>query len=324
MKVTKIAVLVFVLGLLLVILLGLMRAPDLKTPTRNAAEGEHSDSGPAPAASPMNERRAKGGKAVANESSSPEFQASLPWQDSSVNFLVRLDEFRDFVTAHDATVRESCLAYLESLRGRQKDDQVLFEAGMANEVMGELVRWPKFEAGLALAFHEMATDPSHLLVVRDYAVQHMASWVARLRPAPAFLLADPGEVKKETDAAWQLLWSIASDGERQLAGTALIGLQLFADTFAPDEAREYEQALRSILEDPQIDPGLRASALSLARDFNRPELVDLARSTMQNGEPSRLLEAALRPGKAYANAGHARHGRRTAENFKNQPTSVLP
>ena len=327
MKTTKWVPLVVVLAVMLTTLVYWMRPSHSLTPKRNATEEKLSKPVPDSVASIGDEREAQplDETAMAKKQPSSDAAVNLSWQDSSVDFLSRLDAFRAHVARHDGAVRADCFDYLDSLRGRQVDEQVLFEAGIANEVMGELVRWPGFEPGLSVAFHEMATDPSHLLVIRDYAIQHIASWVTHLRLPQVYSVADPDVVREEADAAWQSLWAIARDGEAQLAGTALVSLQLFADTFAPDETRKFEQALMDLLKDPQLDPGLKASALSLARDFELPELVELARSTTRSGAPSRLLDVVLYPAtSSYAAAGHARNGGRTPENFKTQPTSVLP
>lgn len=187
-------------------------------------------------------------------------------------FNVRRSRAAGLGTALPGAERESLLAYL----AKPSDPALSPEesAALRNEIANRLrVQRPPV-ADLDRAFMDMAVDPRHDPVWRDYCIQHLGTMLRTMDPAIArgFFL------------------DIVSSGTNVAAGTALLAMAREPDLFPPSEVAD---AALSFLSDPSFPEAVRVTALQLLADTDLDRALPFAREALSSSSPQHVRLSAL-------------------------------
>jgi hypothetical protein len=193
---------------------------------------------------------------------------------------------------------------------RQSEQDPESENWLRNEMMDKLVEQPTAPPGLSDLLVEVYNDPAQDVVMRDYAVQHMA---------PAYKRVADQDKTNLRDALWQA----AGETDTSIAGTAILAMlditqteptmdqgrladtafKLAADDRCGELARitavqvcgrmGVERALPIIQQLAQTAPSipLRISATAALGDIGGTEAVQLLQQLAQSPEPRQALAA---------------------------------
>lgn len=160
---------------------------------------------------------------------------------------------------------------------------------LKNRVMDELCELEPVPAGLAETLITIFEDSGQHPVLRDYAVQHLASLYEQLRQTTA---GQPSERETEKTLLREALWKAAEQSDESFAGTALLGLEkLSAET--TDFDREQVAAAATRLAAKEAVELNRISALQVMALLKSPANLPLLLQTAKSGETTTLRLSAI-------------------------------
>lgn len=184
-------------------------------------------------------------------------------------------------------LREQLLDYLRQPTGRTNPrDEDLVEASIKNDVIEWLrTERPHIEE-LTEVLMEIYENPAQPIVMRDYALQHLAAWGETHQTDPAEGSEDIVRTVRAT------LWEALAQTEYSYAGTALLGLTRLIEADAPDESRLAAEVGRIAAADEHASLS-RATALQLLGDFDRATALQIAESVLREPAASEIQLAAI-------------------------------
>jgi len=138
------------------------------------------------------------------------------------------------------TDREILYAFLrQHLSGDQRQNGEV----LRNQLMDALTGMQPPLAGLRELLTEIYQDSGQDMVLRDYAVQHLAQFYRQMAATPA---SDASYQADELKQAQAVLWEAVGDTDSSIAGTALLGLSHLSQEGWPglDQNRIGQAALK--------------------------------------------------------------------------------
>ncbi len=184
-------------------------------------------------------------------------------------------------------LRRQLLDYLREPTGRTyPKDEDLVEASIKNDVIEWLrTERPRTEE-LTDVLVEIYNNPAQPIVMRDYALQHLAAWGETHQTETG---NGSEEIIRTVKAA---LWEAVEQTEYSYAGTALLGLTRLIESGTPDESRLAAEVGRIAAADEHASLS-RATALQLLGDFDRMTALQIAESVLRDPAASEIQLAAI-------------------------------
>lgn len=127
-------------------------------------------------------------------------------------------------------------------------------------------------------------------VMRDYAVQHMASWFEELTAA-----RDPAasEVDRRKARLLETLWGAVDEIDTSIAGTALLSLDRIRRATPDFPLNRLEEAALRVAEDDGASAMAHLSALRICSRLKVRDVLPIAARLGQSGETPAIRRAAL-------------------------------
>lgn len=193
---------------------------------------------------------------------------STPWEsiqtivDDQVPYAERLEAMRRL----PAKLTEAdWLALKKFLLQRSPLDQEQLRQVLKNELMNRLCAMEPPPAGVGDVLVALYKDETQPLVLRDYAIQHLAAYLEQAGGSTG-----PG-LDREHQQAWQVLWAALQQSDGSLAGTALLGLKRLFEAGADLERGRLEQAATQLAGNPAASELTRISACQVCAQLGLQE-----------------------------------------------------
>ncbi len=119
---------------------------------------------------------------------------------------------------------EEVQAFYAFLLGRHEEDEKQLGHVLKNDLMDALLQQEPLPPGLEEMLAQVYRDRDQHVVLRDYAVQHLATLHEQLEALSAAADAQAGQRRIQ-----QVLWEALAETDSSIAGTALLGLSRLAD-----------------------------------------------------------------------------------------------
>ena len=168
------------------------------------------------------------------------------------------------------------------------DDQI--EQVLKNDLMNELCALKPPPVQFADTLAQLYHDRSQNEVIRDYAVQHLATFYGEMSTASDDLKRTRSF---ETGEAASVLWDALSETDDSIAGTALLGLSRLGQSHTDIDAKQVAEAALKLAEDNQAGELSRITALQVCAKLNVPAALPLALSAAQPSQTIPLRISAV-------------------------------
>ena len=165
------------------------------------------------------------------------------------------------------------------------------EAAVRNNVMNLLKRETKNPQALTDAFIGIYRDKTNQHpVLRDYAIQHLASWHNKLEADKPL---DGQALDRELNQIEDIFWTALDETQAAIPATALLAL----NRITPPENQEKRQTLHeealNLIEKNGIGEAVQSTALQLAAQAKPEEALRLAEKLIRVGKSVALRRSAI-------------------------------
>lgn len=154
------------------------------------------------------------------------------------------------------------------------------ENWLRNDLMDKLAEAPVLPVGLANMLVTIYRDPAQDIVMRDYAVQHMAPVYARASA-------------EEKATLQQTLWAAVAETDSSIAGTALLALRELAQDHREIEANKLGEVALKLAGDDRCGELSRITALQVCGRLGLNQAAPLLLQLAQKAESVPLQLAAI-------------------------------
>jgi len=145
------------------------------------------------------------------------------------------------------------------LAARHPEDEGQGGQVLKNDLMDALIGQKTPGRGLVDLFNGIYQDPSQNIVIRDYALQHLALLSERL-DGP--MIWEPGLVQGQQKLIQEILWKSAEARDSSIAGTALLGLNRISESHPELDRNRLGQAAVAMTESG-VDEAARVTAFQV-------------------------------------------------------------
>jgi len=159
---------------------------------------------------------------------------------------------------------------------------------LRNDVLDILLRQEELRDGLGLQMAAMYHDRGQDDVWRDYCVQYLAGYYDRRYPAGT---EEPQTVEREE--MLRTYWSAASEKDKTIAGTALIGLEDLSRRHQEVDRRRVSDRAYELAVDEDCSEASRITSIRLCGMMGRKDVLPTARVLAQTAETTTLRMAAI-------------------------------
>jgi hypothetical protein len=190
-----------------------------------------------------------------------------PIIDTSHNFLHRQTLVRSLLQ-HSLSTEEApkdlsrpeVEALLGFLLEKHPEDDTQRGHVLKSDLMDALCAQPNLQPDLTKVLAELYHDHDQNVVIRDYAVQHLALLDERLTEGVSW---SSSEIETQRQLIETLLWEASGESDSSIGGTALLALMRSLKTNdQPSQERLASTALR-LANNPAISPLARISAIQV-------------------------------------------------------------
>lgn len=162
---------------------------------------------------------------------------------------------------------------------------------LKNRLLNTLTDMDPPPAGLSEVLVRMYRDHGEDVVIRDYALQHMASNYEQLDRAGGVEAQDRQNGQQQIQSA---LWEAARETDSSLAGTALLGLShLAAEGFKDIQPAQVADAAFKLAGDMSAGEMSRITALQVCANLGNQKILPVALQTAREGETVHLKISAI-------------------------------
>lgn len=171
-------------------------------------------------------------------------------------------------------------ALYDFLRQPDANDGQQLAQVLKNDLMNALCQMEPPPPGLRELLAQIYQDNSQNIVLRDYAIQHMAAFYRQMASASG--VDDQADELKQTQAT---LWSALADTDGSLAGTALLGLNQLSQQgwpgFDPDKI---SAAALKLAGDNTAGELTRITAFQVCASLGNKDALPVVQAAAQQGE----------------------------------------
>jgi HEAT repeat protein len=167
------------------------------------------------------------------------------------------------VISEDPSTKALSKPELEALYGflleNHPEDDTQRGHALKSDLMDALCAQPILPPDLSQVLAELYHDPDQNVVIRDYAIQHLALFHERLDA-----LAWPAsEMEAQRHPIQTVLWEALTETDSSIAGTALLALARSIKTDDADAQARLTIAALRLANDPAVSPLVRISAIQI-------------------------------------------------------------
>ncbi len=178
----------------------------------------------------------------------------------------------------------------EFLRERNPEDDNQRGHALKSDVMDALVAQNPLPGELLGLFAEVYRDQDQHVVLRDYAVQHLAMLYERLDETAGW---PANQVSSQRTQISALLWEAVGETDSSIGATALLSLNRLSETHPGfDRARLASVALQ-LAGDATMTDGVRISALQVSARMKVNEALPLSLEIAQSPSTTALRISAI-------------------------------
>ena len=158
---------------------------------------------------------------------------------------------------------------------------------LCNDLIETLLRQQTLPDGVGELLLDMTTNRTAAEVMRNYAIQFLPSYAEKLQ----FMWAETGTPidQAQLETIEQSLWSVMEERDNSNAGTALLSLKRLGRS---EEQHLAETAL-ALAVDEEASVANRVTALRLAQEWGREEVIEVARELAISTADTMLRCAAI-------------------------------
>jgi hypothetical protein len=160
---------------------------------------------------------------------------------------------------------------------------------LKNDIMDALIGQKTPGRGLADLFIGIYQDKSQNIVIRDYALQHLALLSERL-DGP--MIWDSGLVQTQQKLIQETLWQCAEARDSSMAGTALLGLTRISETHSDFDRNRLGQAAIAMT-DAGVDEAARVTAFQVCARLRVSNALPLTINAAQTDSSSIVRISAI-------------------------------
>jgi hypothetical protein len=192
-------------------------------------------------------------------------------QDSKQDYLLRMKEIDALPTSLKDADWQALQSFL--LKADPSDKEQLSQV-LKNRLLDALCAMNPPPSGLGDTLIQMYRDHNENVVLRDYAVQHLAAYYEQL-----------GENQTEARQAVQgVLWEALLETDDSIAGTALLGLDRLSKDHAEIDQGQLASDALLLATDKQAGELSHITALQVCAHLGMADALPLALQIAQNGE----------------------------------------
>lgn len=180
------------------------------------------------------------------------------------------------------------LEFLDRKLVEQTEYSSIVYNAIKNEISWNLLHQTPPIESYCNALVKMYRDPQHDYIWRDYCIQHMMLYCARLKADN-----ESNSNSAITYSVFACLHDAVKKIQSPLAGTALIGMATIAGDSAVFNDINLAEMATSIAKDPQACNETRATAIQIAADRGDPNILPLARELVSTHKDAVLRVSAI-------------------------------
>jgi len=176
------------------------------------------------------------------------------------------------------------------LRQPGPDDSIQRGHVFKNEVMDDLCEMKPLPDGLGDLLAEVYRDPAQNVVIRDYAVQHLAEfYTQRARELEGIPAGLQGDLQRARD----VLWEAVGETDSSIAGTALLGLRRLSESHQEFDRAQIGATALQLARNGRTGELTRITALQVAASLEGDQILPTAMELARNGESIALRISAV-------------------------------
>ncbi len=162
---------------------------------------------------------------------------------------------------------------------------------LKNELLNVLCAMQPPPSGLGELLAQIYGDPGQDMVLRDYAIQHLATYYRQMTVATG---VDNQTRSDELRQAQQVMWAALANTDSSIAGTALLGLERLSQEGYPglDQQKIAEAAL-SLAQDDGVGELSRITAFQVCASLNVTNALPFVLGAAEQGETMPLRISAI-------------------------------
>jgi hypothetical protein len=237
----------------------------------------------------------------------PVSPAARPAEASSATVKMIVDEGKGFdartaaMHALSAPLADADLETIYNfLRQRSPADGQQAEQVLKNELLNVLCQMEPPPAGLRGLLSQIYQDSSQDIVLRDYAVQHLAAFYRQMGLATGL---DPRFQDNELKQTQDVLWNALNEAGTSMAGTALLGLsQLSAEGWPGLDQNKIGAAALKLAGESSVDELSRITAFQVCAQLGITDALSSVLGAARQGETLPLQISAIAALGALGNA----------------------
>jgi hypothetical protein len=176
------------------------------------------------------------------------------------------------------------------LLGKSSADEEQNGQVLKNQLMDRLCALNPPPMQLADLLAQIYHDRTQNEAIRDYAVQHLATFFEKMDAAPEVLRRTRSF---EITEANTVLWEALAETDDSIAGTALLGLERLADSQPDIDAKQVAAAALTLAQDKNAGELSRITALQVCAKMKVHEALPLALEATQSTETVPLRISAI-------------------------------
>ncbi len=160
---------------------------------------------------------------------------------------------------------------------------------LKNDIMDALCAQRVPSADLGAVFAQVYGDTKQNVVIRDYAIQHVATLYERLEAGVRW---PSGQIKAQKDMLAQTLWDALIETDSSIAGTALLGLSRLADSLPESSQNKISEQAFKLATDESVGELTRVTAIQVCARLEPSQALPLlARLVESGGDASTRISA---------------------------------
>jgi len=184
--------------------------------------------------------------------------------------------------------REALYAFLRQKSGL---DNGQLEQVVKNRLMDVLCALDPPPPGLLDLLAQIYHDPDQNVVLRDYAVQHVAAFYQQMEIATD---VDPQDKSAGLAAARKILWDALSETDNSIAGTALLGLTRLSkespEAFDPRQIGGVAEQMAGLTTSGELT---RITAIQVCAQLNVQDALPVIQAAVENGQTMTVRISAI-------------------------------
>lgn len=206
------------------------------------------------------------------------------------------------------------------LTARHAEDDSQTGHVLKNDIMDALVGQKTPGRGLLDLFSGIYHDKTQNIVIRDYAMQHLALLSERLDSPTVW---DPSLVQAQQKLIQDTLWQCAEERGSSISGTALLALTRISETHSEVDRIRLGQAAIAMT-DVEVDEAARVTAYQICARLQVSSALPLAITAAQSDSSSIVRTSAIGALGLFGNAGQLPILNQIAEhNARFKPVAML-